>query len=309
MKLKEYKILVFFIILIFIVYIIYHLFFNKENKIKEYNNYEKEEKIIINQIDIGVIDFDNMNPIVSNNRNVQEISKLIFEPLMALTEDSNLEGCIAKEWTRMDKDKYLIKINNNIQWHDGVKLDADDIIYTVNKIKELKDKSIYYNNINNIKKIDKIDDYTLKIKLKKEDDSFEDNLTFPIMSKENEDDNSKYKIIGTGMYYISEINNNSIILKENTDWCKRNNKELKLDTINLKLYPELNNVIEDFKNGNIDLFTTSNTNIEKYLSNIEYHKLKITNSISLIYSKNIRGKVNPTSYNLFYNIENWYKEY
>ena len=30
---------------------------------------------------------------------------------------------------------------------------------------------------------------------------------------------------------------------------------------------------------------------------------------TLVYSKNLKGEITPNSYNIFYNIENWYMEY
>ena len=49
------------------------------------------------------IEFDNINPILSNNKNVQDISRLIFEPLFTLTQDYKIEGVLAKECSKIDE--------------------------------------------------------------------------------------------------------------------------------------------------------------------------------------------------------------
>ena len=55
------------------------------------------EEVISTNLRIGIIEFDNMNPILSNNKNVQDLSRLIFEPLFTLTEDYKLKGILADE--------------------------------------------------------------------------------------------------------------------------------------------------------------------------------------------------------------------
>ena len=69
----------------------------KESQVYETKEETKEE---ITEIKLGVASFDSINPILSKNKNVQDISKIIFEPLMTLTKDYKLEYCLAKEWAK-----------------------------------------------------------------------------------------------------------------------------------------------------------------------------------------------------------------
>ena len=236
---------------------------------------------IADDIRIGIIDFDTINPIFSNNRNVQEVSRLIFEPLFSLTEDYKLEGILAKECSKISDKTYIIKLNENILWHDGNKFDSSDVIFTINMLKELKDNSIYYSNVENIISVDKIDEYTIKVILDNENYFFEYNLIFPIISskyfnKENLKLESKnIKPVGTGMYYISNVNNESILLRKNTE--KNDIDKLEIETITLKKYTSLSKEIEAFKLEEIDIFTTSNLDIEEYFKNSRYSISKYIN--------------------------------
>ncbi len=278
MKRTKSKFIIMIIISIIIIYIVYNFSIGNTKKENNELSVSTKDKIIVANIRIGIINFDNINPILSNNSNVQNISKLIFEPLFNLTNDYKIEPCLASEWSKLNKTTYLIKIRENVNWQDGYNLSSDDVIYTVNMLKEYKNKSIYFNNIENIKEIKKIDEYTIQIITTEEIPYFEYNLIFPIMSKKyfnKENLNSKDKninIIGTGMYYISDYNNDNIILKKNTNWW--NSKELKLDTIQINLYKNFYNAINDFQTSNVDFIMSSAINIDEYIDGIQCNKVK-----------------------------------
>jgi len=282
-KEKHIKIIFILVILVLLILAIYFNISPKNERIVTVSKLKTTNKdvLISNNIRIGIIEFDTINPILSNNKNIQDISRLIFDPLFTLTEDYKLEGVLAKECSKIDKKTYIIKLNSNIVWQDGKLFDSSDVIFTVNILKKLQTESIYYHNIKDIKTIQKIDEYTLKIVTNTEIPYFEYNLIFPIISsKYFDEENYKSKIkntnpIGTGVFYISQANNESIILKKNTK--NSNTKELKIDTISLNLYDSLPRTIEAFKSEKIDIFISSNQNVEEYLKNTKYNKSEYIN--------------------------------
>ena len=306
MKKLKTKIIIIIIVIISIIYTIYNVSVSKEKKKDSQESAKIKEKIISTNIRIGIINFDNINPILSNNSNIQNVSRLLFEPLINLTEDYKLEPCLATEWTKTEKNTYLIKLRENVKWQDGNKFDSDDVIFTVNIIKKKLKDSIYYYNIKNIESIEKIDEYTIKIITNQEEQYFEYNLIFPIMSckyftKDSIESNEKnVNPVGTGMYYIAEYNDDNIILKSNTDWWGE--KELKIDTINLNLYDNINNAIADIKSNKVDLIISSLMNIDQYIQGIQcntkryigrsYDYLAINCKDDILKNKNIRKAIN-----------------
>ena len=86
MKNNFFKYIFFLVIICLLVYCIYN-FYNENNQTekKEEEEIAQKETTIVNDIRIGVSNFDNMNPILSNNKNVQDISRLIYEPLINIT--------------------------------------------------------------------------------------------------------------------------------------------------------------------------------------------------------------------------------
>lgn len=285
------------LIIILVIFAIYKNIPKSDNEIISASEIENEANgmIISNNIRIGVIEFDNINPILSNNKNVQDISRLIFEPLFTLTEDYKLEEALAKEWSKIDEKTYIVKLEENIKWHDGNKFDVSDVIFTIDMLKKLGTDSVYYYNIKDITAIEEIDEYTLKISIDKEIPYYEYNFIFPIVSSKYFDENNfrleskNIKPVGTGMFYISETENNSILLKKSiNEW---EDKMIQLDTITLKLYNSLSNAIDGFKSGEIDIFTTSNKNIEEYLKNTNYNKNEYVNRNYQYIALNCNNKI------------------
>lgn len=270
------------LILIVVLIVIYNKITSNDNiSVADEYVVTEDNVLISNDIRIGIIELDNMNPLLSNNKNVQDISRLIFDPLFTLTEDYKLQGVLAKEWSKIDENTYIIKLKEDIVWQDGEKFDISDIIFTIDMLKKLENKSVYYYNVKNISMLQEIDEYTLKIQTNGNIPYFEYNLIFPIVSSKyfteenfwNGDKN--LKPVGTGIFYISEVNNANIILKKN--FKRFDAKSIKIETITLNLYDSLASTINAFKDEKIDIFTTSNTNIEEYLTKTSYNKSEYIN--------------------------------
>lgn len=272
------KKIIIILIAILILGTIYINLFDKDEIIQagEFIQTDNKETVISNNIRIGIIEFDNINPILSNNKNVQDISRLIFDPLFTLTEDYKLKEALATEWTKLDDTTYLIKLRENVKWHDGNKFDSSDVIFTIDMLKKEENHSVYSNNVANISSIEEIDEYTLRLTINEKVPYFEYNLIFPIVSSKHFDEKNfnleskNLKPAGTGLFYISDISNNSVLLRKNvTCW---NNQRINLDSLSLNLYDSLSSTINAFKSGDIDIFTTSNMKIEEYLKNTSYNK-------------------------------------
>lgn len=283
MKGSSFKIIFIILVIVLICVAIYINFSDKTEvgQAEKIVRSSESETVISNNIRIGIIEFDNMNPILSNNKNVQDISRLIFDPLFTLTEDYKLEGSLATEWSKLDNRTYLIKLRENVKWQDGNKFDSSDVIFTIDMLKNKDISSNYSYNVTDISSAEKIDEYTVKITIDKEIPYFEYNLIFPIVSSKYFDEENfkleskNLKPAGTGLFYISDVSNNIILLKRNVNgW---NNQIIKIDSITLNLYDSLSSTINAFKSGEIDLFTTSNRRIDEYLKNTNHNKQKYIN--------------------------------
>lgn len=262
-------------LVIYAIYLIYNEDNNKEQEVVQEASAQENE--MITNIRIPVVSFDTINPILSKNQNIQDLSRLIYEPLLNITNDNKIELCLAKEWTKQSATSYVVKLKENIKWHNGNNLTAKDVQFTIDKLKDPSVSSIYTYNVEKVIGVEVIDDSTIKINLVEEVPFFEYNLTFPIMSYkyfENEDfvnTSKNNNPVGTGRFKVSSENGN-VLLKRNQNWWNYNDEETKLEQIQIIKYQTMGEVYNAFKIGNIDLFTTKTTNLEDYIGTIGYNK-------------------------------------
>jgi len=223
---------------------------------------------------LGISNFDTINPLLTKNKEVLNIDKLIFEPLIHIKENYETELCLATECSKTSETSYIIKIDNNRKWQDGSPLIAKDIQFTIDRLKE--GNSIYAYNVEKIVGVEILDANTIKINLSEEVPFFEYNLTFPILPNNyylGEDFVQSNKTpIGTGMFKIQAMDNANITLTKNEKWWKKEKLDSKIETIQIKLYAEIGELYNSFKLGNIDVFTTANLNLEQYIGTIGYAK-------------------------------------
>lgn len=265
---------------VFIIFIIGILIFavlkirqdQEEINLEEQNTSNQEEQV--KEIKVGIAGIDTINPILSNNKNVQDITKLIYEPLVNLTSDYKAEPCLATEWAKESNNSYLVKLRENVRWSDGQRFTSEDVRFTIDRLKEIS--SIYSYNVQYVIGIDILDDYTVRINLDREVPFFEYYLTFPILSKgyyEGEDFTTTAKNsqpIGTGKYKISVVDASNIVLVKNDSWWDIKNTPLTLETITVNLYSSIGELYNSFKVGNLDLVATDNTSLSEYIGTIGY---------------------------------------
>ena len=115
------------------------------------------------KLTLGISEFDTMNPIITKNKKVQDISKLVFESLVTINKDGKVEPNLAIDWETSDNKVYIIKLRSGIKWSDDTYFSSDDVIYTINRLKEADKSSIYSENLRYVREVDKIDNTTLRI--------------------------------------------------------------------------------------------------------------------------------------------------
>ena len=275
MKSNFVKYIFIIFVIVIIIAVVYKL--NKDDekqKAEEQNTVEVEEEII-KEINLGIAEFDTINPILSQNKHVQEISRIIFEPLLELDDEYRIKKCLVKDWAKTSETTYLIKIRNDVKWSDGSELTVEDVIFTIDILKQIP--SIYGSNVQYVVRTDKISEDTLQIVIDHEIPFFEYNLIFPIMSKsyyEGQDFSTTERntmLIGTGKYKIVE-NNDKIVLNKNENY---NREELTLEKITIGKYANLGELYNAFKLGKVDVITTTNAGIEDYIGTIGYNKQEV----------------------------------
>lgn len=275
MKSNSIKYIFGIIVIGLVVFSVYMIYGKQDNSKKEAQESKTEEVTMITNMRIPIVNFDTMNPLLSQNKNIQDIARLVYEPLMEIDEEYKIQMCLAKEYSKVSPTSYVIKLKENIKWQDGTNFTAKDVQYTIDRLKDGAISSIYAWNVKEVGSVQVIDDNTIRINLNQEVPFFEYNLTFPIMSYhyyENQDFVNTEKNnnpVGTGRFKVSNTNGN-ITLKRNEDWWNKQEDNTNLTQIQLIKYANMGEVYNAFKIGNIDLLTTETLNIEEYVGTLGY---------------------------------------
>ena len=274
MKSNFIKYIFFIFVIVIMGFAIYKLNQQEKQQKQEISvSQEEEQEETIKEITLGIAEYDTINPILSNNKHIQEISKIIYDSLLEVDEEYKIKKNLAKDWAKTSNTTYLLKLVEDVKWSNGQQFTVDDVIYTIDILKQTP--SIYAYNVQYIIKAEKIDSNTLQITLDHEIPFFEYNLIFPIMNKsyyEGQDFTTTEKNnmpIGTGKYKIAKNDGEGIILTKNENY---NREETTLEKIIVGKYANLGELYNAFKLGKIDLITTNNIKIEDYIGNIGYNK-------------------------------------
>ena len=232
------------------------------------------------EITLGISELDTMNPIITNNKKVQDIDKLIYEPLIDVTEDYKLKYTLALECAKSSEKVYIIRLRQGVKWSDGSKFTSDDVNFTINKLKEDASNSVYKETVKNIREVDIIDNYTLRIELLEDVKNFEYYLTFPILSHfyyvgEDFWNSEKNKApTTTGRFKISEVTNNTIVLEKNETWWNKEETST-INKITINLYSTVAELYNAFKMGGIDFISTQNSSYQEYIGTIGYNVTEV----------------------------------
>jgi peptide/nickel transport system substrate-binding protein len=87
-----------------------------------------------------------INPVLANSPAEKDFLPLIYSSVLKRNSEGKIIPGIANISISEDKKKYTLKIHNNLLFSDGVKLGADDIIFTIDKMKDLQLNSPYFGN-------------------------------------------------------------------------------------------------------------------------------------------------------------------
>ena len=224
--------------------------YNNQNK-EEENNQDSTtvvEENIIRDLRMGITNYDTMNPLITQNKDIINIDTLIYEPLFNLTKDYQLEPCLAKECSKTGDKIYVVKTVSNAVWHDNTPFIAKDIAFTIEALKNKK--TLYSKNVENIIKTEIIDKSTIKIYLDEPVAFFKYMLNFPILASHAYNKQTLEAItkvpIGTGNYKIIQIAENEIKLeKANSEF------QSKITDINIKIYKSIKEVYSKFSKKEI----------------------------------------------------------
>jgi peptide/nickel transport system substrate-binding protein len=123
-----------------------------------------------------------LNPLFASSSAEKSVAELLFSRLYSYDTTGHLNNDLATSLEiSSETTKYTVKIRPDALWHDGWQITAEDVVFTVNLIKD----SAARTNITGWDNITatKVDDTTIEFNLPATYAAFQHALTFPILPK------------------------------------------------------------------------------------------------------------------------------
>lgn len=117
------------------------------------------------------------NPLLAYMGSDGDIDSMVYSSLLRMKQDGSLESYLAESYDVSEDQKTItFKLKNNVKWHDGKKVTAEDVAYTFltmahkdfpgtdySKVEKLVGAKDYHEGkADNIKGLQVIDEYTIK---------------------------------------------------------------------------------------------------------------------------------------------------
>ena len=192
-----------------------------------------------------------LNPHFASGTKDQIASRVFFESLAGWDADANLIPCLAAEipskangGLSADGKEVIWKVKRGVKWHDGKPLTADDVVFTWEYCADPATAAYTSGAYKDIK-VEKIDDYTVKIIFKEPTPFWADafvGTNGPILPKHHFADYkgaksreapANLKPVGTGPYKFVDFKPGDIILGERFEGYHVANQP-QFDTIEVK---------------------------------------------------------------------------
>ena len=206
--------------------------------------------------------FDPANIFRIENEN---IAFNIFSGLTTYDSQSGEIGPdLATSWETSDNKTWTFRLREGVKFQNGYgDFTAEDVIYSYNRILDPATASPYASELAGIAKMEAPDPYTLVIELSAPNGNFLHTVANyhqgQIVSRraiEEAGDQVRWKPLGTGPYYLAEIDVNSrIVLKRHEDYYRG---PAPIETIVFNIIKDEQTATIALRNGEVDLVMRSN---------------------------------------------------
>jgi len=187
---------------------------------------------------------------VTDGESIQRMDN-IFEGLVEYKEGSTeIQPCLATSWeTSADGKEIIFHLRKGVKFHDGTDFNADAVVFSFARQYDPNHPYNQYGEwaywgymFSDIEKVEKLDDYTVKIVLKKVNASimtslamFTVNIVSPANAEKYKEDAFKHPC-GTGPFkFVEWVKDDHITLEANENYWR---ERAKLDKLIFKVIPD-----------------------------------------------------------------------
>ena len=234
-----------------------------------------------------------INPVLASSDTDRDLMALTYSGLLRPDNKGRLINDLAEKYDiSEDGLVYTFILKPNLLWQDGEPVIADDIIFTIEKIKDPSMKSPKRAGWEGVS-AKKINDKTIRFTLKKPYAPFLENTTVGILpshvwknmsSDQIASSEMNMKPVGSGPYKISGIKRNSAGIISSYEFNSNKNFVLGRPNIKkmiMKFYPSEKDILTAYQKGEVEAINA--------ITPQELEKIKTSNSIKSLYLPRIFG--------------------
>ena len=213
----------------------------------------------------------NFNPLYATTEADQTVANLVFAPLFRYDNHNNLQPVLADKIESDEKaQQFTLHLKPNLNWHDGEDITIDDVIFTINTIKDYRSQSPLRANWQDVE-VDKLDDLSLVFTLPASFSPFVANLNLAIVPEhilsqhqpsELRNISFNYQPIGSGAFKFAKLVNLPasesnqrevrIELVKNNDYQAISDQLVLIDNFHIWVASSSTRITELFNQGLID---------------------------------------------------------
>ncbi|HEY4507045.1 MAG TPA: peptide ABC transporter substrate-binding protein [Candidatus Paceibacterota bacterium] len=243
-----------------------------------------------------------LNPLlVQSNDADKDLVNLVYSGLVRFGTEGKLENNLAQSYEiSEDGLTYTFKIKENITWHDGYPITADDIVFTIVTAQNedyASTQRILWQGV----EVSKTDKLTVVFKLKNKYAQFLDNATLGILPqhiwqniKPANFSLSEFNLkpVGSGPYKFSKIKRDSygqVKSFELEAFDKYHEGRPFISRIIFKMYPSETELIQAYNNGDIKNFgsiSATGLNSIRFLGQLNLNSLKLPRYFAVFLNQN-----------------------
>ncbi len=123
---------------------------------------------------------DTLDPLYATTPAEIAAGRLLFSSLYQLDTTGNVKNDIAETMVNDGDKNFTVTLRKDVRWHDGLPLNADDIVFTVGLMKNPAVRAVMAGSWRGIE-VQKIDEFTVKFMLPASYAAFPQALTFAVL--------------------------------------------------------------------------------------------------------------------------------
>ncbi len=207
-------------------------------------------------VNIAIRPLKTFNPLTNTDIQTMYVLNLVYDNLLYRDEEMKVTSNIVDEPIfAEDGRSATFTIKSDAKWHDGTAIKVDDIVYSLNTLKN-NQNPLFLTSINGVASISKQGENGFVMYFNKPMNIHTINLSFPIVQKgfydnvSSTDTSGKYKTNGSGKYELSEVKDSrNFTLQISDKYADTAN----IKTINLKVIESFDLEVDAFNADIIDI--------------------------------------------------------